>query len=108
MIRKIQHKQIVRLSDQIEIRKHEVVSKTLCQNTAVSVTLFAFDIEEEISTHASGGDAMVQVLEGKAKITIDQLSYKACEGEAIIMPANVPHALYAIEPCKLLLTVVFL
>jgi quercetin dioxygenase-like cupin family protein len=71
------------------------------QNRAVSMTLFAFDKGEEISSHESKGDAMVQVLDGKAKITIGEGEYVLSAGETIVMPAGVPHALEAVEPFKM-------
>ncbi len=85
----------------------QIVSRTLAQNRAVSMTLFAFDQGEEISSHESKGDAMVQVLDGKAKITIGEVEFLLTAGETIVMPAGVPHALEAVEPFKMFLTVVF-
>ena len=85
----------------------QIVSRTLAQNRAVSMTLFAFDQGEEISSHESKGDAMVQMLDGKAKITIGEGEYVLSAGETIVMPAGVPHALEAVEPFKMFLTVVF-
>ena len=67
-------------------------SRTLAQNDAVSVTLFSFDKDEEISTHESGGDALVTCLEGVGEITIDGKAYELHEGESIVMPARHPHA----------------
>jgi quercetin dioxygenase-like cupin family protein len=88
-------------------QKGQIVSRTLVQNRSVSLTLFAFDTGEEISSHASKGDAMVQVFDGKAKITIGENEYLLSAGETVVMPAGVPHALQAVEPFKMLLTVVF-
>ena len=83
----------------------QVVSKTLVQNDYVSVTLFSFDKGEEISTHASGGDAMVTVLEGTGKFTIGGDVFILKEGETIIMPKDVPHAVYGQEKFKMELVV---
>lgn len=85
----------------------QVVSRTLVQNASVSLTLFAFDKEEEISTHSSEGDALVQIFEGTARITIGGEEHVVEAGQSIVMPAGVPHALFALEPFKMLLTVVF-
>lgn len=85
----------------------QVVSKTLVQNDYVSVTLFSFDKGEEISTHASGGDAMVTVLEGTGKFTIGGDVFILKEGETIIMPKDVPHAVYGQEKFKMELVVSF-
>ena len=85
----------------------QIVSRTLVQNRSVSLTLFAFDTGEEISSHESKGDAMVQILDGTAKITIGDGVYRLTAGETVVMPAGVPHALEAVEPFKMLLTVIF-
>ena len=85
----------------------QVVSKTLAQNDAVSVTLFAFDKGEEISTHESGGDALVLCLDGEGRITVDGVEHILHEGESILMPARHPHAVFGQERFKMLLVVVF-
>ena len=85
----------------------QIVSRTLAQNDRVSMTLFSFAKDEEISTHASSGDAMVQVLEGKAQIIVDGTAFEVMKGETLVMPAEKPHSLRAVEPFKMLLTVVF-
>lgn len=76
-------------------------------NEHLSVTLFAFDKSEEISTHESGGDAFVTCLDGVGKITIDGVDYELHEGESIVMPAKHPHAVFGKEQFKMLLVVVF-
>lgn len=91
----------------VSYQKGQIVSRTLVQNRAVSLTLFAFDAGEEISAHESKGDAMVQVLDGTAKISIGNAEHLLSAGQTIVMPAGVPHALMAIEPFQMLLTVVF-
>ena len=99
--------EVVSLAGQITIRPGEVVSKTLAQNEAVSVTLFAFSKGEEISTHESIGDAFVQVLEGTGVFTVGGVAHEVHAGEALLMPANIPHAVYGKEDFKWILTVVF-
>jgi quercetin dioxygenase-like cupin family protein len=103
----IDKKAKLELRDQLTYQQGQVVSKTLVQNDAVSVTLFAFEKDEEISTHESGGDAMVTVLEGTGRFTIEGDVFILQEGETIIMPAKKPHAVYGEERFKMLLTVVF-
>ena len=98
---------VLTLKEQVSYQPGQVVSKTLAQNDAVSVTLFAFDKGEEISTHESGGDAFVTCLDGMGRITIDGKEYLLREGESIVMPARHPHAVYGQEPFKMLLVVVF-
>ncbi len=106
-MKNIDKSQVLMLKDQVEYQQGQVVSKTLVQNDYVSLTLFAFEKDEEISTHESGGDAMVTVLDGTGRITIDGKEYIVECGQSIIMPAKTPHAVYGLERFKMLLTVVF-
>lgn len=99
--------EILSLKEQVEYQTGQVVSKTLVQSSALSVTLFAFDKGEEISTHESGGDAMVTCLDGTGKITIDGIEYFLHEGDTIVMPAKHPHSVFGEDKFKMLLTVVF-
>lgn len=99
--------EVLALKEEVAYQAGQVVSKTLAQNDAVSVTLFSFDKHEEISTHAAGGDAMVVCLDGVGRITIDGTPHTLREGESIVMPAGHPHAVYAEEQFKMLLVVVF-
>ena len=99
--------EVLALRDQVAYQSGQVVSRTLAQNEHVSVTLFSFDKGEEISTHESGGDAMVTCLDGMGRITIDGVEHILHEGESIVMPARHPHAVYGQEPFKMLLVVVF-
>ena len=107
LMKNIKKSQILTLKDELQYQQGQVVSKTLAQNEHVSLTLFAFEKDEEISTHASGGDAMVTVLDGTGKFTIDGREYILQCGETIVMPAGIPHAVYGQERFKMLLTVVF-
>lgn len=107
LIKNIQHETVLPLAGQVEIQQGQVVSKTLAQNDNVSITLFAFSKDEEISTHDSKGDAMVTVLEGTGKFTVGGKEHIVKMGETLIMPANIPHAVYAKEAFKMLLVVVF-
>ena len=106
-MKNIEKGEILALKELIAYQPGQVVSRTLAQNDAVSVTLFSFDKDEEISTHESGGDALVACLEGVRKITIDGKAYELHEGESIVMPARHPHAVYGQEQFKMLLVVVF-
>lgn len=107
MYKNIVKKEKVELKNLVAYQEGQVVSKTLVQNDYVSVTLFSFDKGEEISTHASGGDAMVTVLEGTGKFTIGGDVFILKEGETIIMPKYVPHAVYGQEKFKMELVVSF-
>jgi quercetin dioxygenase-like cupin family protein len=94
------------LSDLVEYEKGRVVSRTFAQNSSISLTLFAFDQGEGLSTHAASGDAMVQVLDGEALLTIGGKEARARKGEIVVMPADVPHSVNAVKPFKMLLIVV--
>ena len=98
---------VLTMKEQVAYQPGQVVSKTLAQNDAVSVTLFAFDKDEEISTHESGGDALVLCLDGEGRITVDGVEHILHEGESILMPARHPHAVFGQERFKMLLVVVF-
>lgn len=106
-MKNIPQSEVLVLKDQVAYQEGQVVSKTLAQNSAVSVTLFSFAKGEEISTHESQGDAFVTCLDGEGKITIDGQDYFLTQGQSIVMPARHPHAVYAQENFKMLLVVVF-
>jgi quercetin dioxygenase-like cupin family protein len=106
-IKNIEFSKAVELKSLVQYQEGQVVSKTLAQGRPVSITLFAFDKGEEISSHASSGDAMVHILDGTAEITIGDNKFLVKEGETIVMPANVSHALFATKQFKMILTVVF-
>lgn len=106
-LKNIPHENIITLASLVEIRPGEVVSKTLAQNDAVSVTVFSFDQGEEIGTHGSSGDAMVTVLEGTGRFVVDGKEFILNHGETLVMPANKPHSVHGIEPFKMLLVVIF-
>ena len=107
MMKNIAFAEVLKLKDQIQYQTGQVVSRTLVQNNAVSVTLFSFDKDEEISTHESGGDAFVTCLDGVGRFTLDGGEYELHEGESIVMPAKHPHAVYGKEQFKMLLVVIF-
>ena len=107
MYKNIEKQVKLELKDQVDYLDGQVVSKTLVQNNLVSMTLFSFDKGEEISTHASGGDAMVTVLEGKGRFTVADEVFFLEEGETLIMPKGSPHAVYGEERFKMQLVVSF-
>lgn len=106
-MKNISKAEVLTLRDQVAYQSGQVVNRTLAQNEHVSVTLFSFDKGEEISTHESGGDAMLTCLDGVGRITIDGVEHILHEGESIVMPARHPHAVYGQEQFKMLLVVVF-
>ena len=107
MYKNIEKQTNLKLKDLVEYQPGQVISKTLVQNEAVSMTIFSFDKGEEISSHASGGDAMVTVLEGTGKFTVGGKEFILNEGETLIMPKGIPHAVYGEEKFKMQLTVSF-
>ena len=107
MYKNIAKKEKLLLKDLVAYQEGQVVSKTLVQNELMSVTVFSIDRDEEISTHASGGDAMVTVLEGVGRFTVGGDVFVLTEGETLVMPKDVPHAVYGQERFKMLLTVSF-
>lgn len=106
-LKNLEHETVLKLADRVAVLPGQVVSKTLAQNAAVSLTLFAFDKGEEIGTHDSQGDALVTVLEGTGRFTVDGREYLVKAGESLVMPAKKPHAVFAPEGFKMLLTVIF-
>ena len=106
-IKNVDPEAVFLMDKQVEYLPGQIVSKTLAQNDAVSITVFAFDKGEEISSHDSNGDAMITVLHGCGEITIDGKKYAVHAGESIVMPARKAHAVFAPERFKMILTVVF-
>lgn len=106
-MKNIPKNEALRLDELVSYQEGQIVSRTLSQNPHVSLTLFAFEKGEEISTHASGGDALVTVLEGTGRFTVDGEVHVLKQGESLVMPAGIPHAVYGQERFKMLLTVVF-
>ena len=83
-----------------------VVSRTVISKPAGTVTLFAFDQGQGLSTHSAPYDAMVWILDGAVRITIDGREVQAKTGDMVIMPANKPHALDAVQPFKMALVMI--
>ena len=106
-IKNIDHEKVQDIKALINVQPGQIVSRTLAQNPTVSVTLFALDADTDISTHDSTGDAMVLMLEGTGRFTVDGVAHTVAPGETLVMPAKKPHAVYAETPMKWLLTVVF-
>ena len=105
MYKNILKQEKLQLKNLVEYQEGQVVSKTLVQNEYVSMTIFSFDKGEEISTHAAGGDAMVTVLEGKGRFTVAGEVFYLEAGETLIMPKDIPHAVYGEEQFKMQLVV---
>jgi quercetin dioxygenase-like cupin family protein len=95
-----------RLADLVEYSEDSIVSKTILDKSAGTITLFAFDKGQKLSEHTAPYDAVVQVLDGHGQLTIDGREKRLTAGEIIIMPGNVPHAVTAREKFKMLLTMI--
>lgn len=107
MYKNIDKNKVLALKDEMKYLDGQVSSKTIVQNERVSITLFSFDKNEEIGLHTSKGDALVTILEGTSQITVGNEIFVLSEGQTLIMPANIPHALFAKERFKMYLCVVF-
>jgi len=106
-LKNIDFETVLELQALVSYQPGQIVSRTLVQNGAVGITLFAFDAGEQISSHESKGDALLTVLDGSAKVTIGETVHTPAGGQSVVMPANVPHAVEAPERFKMMLTVVF-
>ena len=98
--------QAIPMAGMVAIQPGAVVSRTVISKTAGTVTLFAFDQGQGLSTHSAPYDAMVWILDGEAEITVDGKILRAQTGDMVIMPANLPHALNAIRPFKMALVMI--
>jgi quercetin dioxygenase-like cupin family protein len=90
----------------VDYSTDSVVSKTILDKTAGTITLFAFDEGQSLSEHTASYDAVVQVIDGQAVITIDGKEHNVSKGQLIIMPADVPHAVDAKEKFKMVLIMI--
>ena len=98
--------EILNMAELVSYQDGSVVSRQITKAEAGNVTLFAFDKEQELSEHTAPFDALVHVLDGEAEIKISGKAFNLKTGEAIIMPANEPHALKASTRFKMLLTMI--
>ena len=98
--------QAQQLASLVEYAADSIVSKTILDKPAGTITLFAFDKGQKLSQHTAPYDAVVQVLEGLARMTIGGKNVEVSSGRIIIMPANVPHAVAAEEKFKMMLIMI--
>jgi quercetin dioxygenase-like cupin family protein len=98
--------QILNLSEMVNYQDGAVVSRQITKAEAGNVTLFAFDKDQGLSEHTAPFDALVHILEGQAQVSISGKLFELKTGDAIIMPANEPHALKAVQKFKMLLTMI--
>ena len=98
--------EILPMADLVSYNEGSVVSRQITKAEAGNVTLFAFDQGQELSEHTAPFDALVHILDGQAEVRISGVPYNLNAGDAIIMPADEPHALKALAPFKMLLTMI--
>jgi quercetin dioxygenase-like cupin family protein len=98
--------QVLRMAELVDYQEGSVVSRQITKADAGNVTLFAFDTDQGLSEHTAPFDALVHILEGEAEVSISGQPFRLNAGDAIIMPANEPHALKALQKFKMLLTMI--
>lgn len=106
LMKNIGFAEILKMGELVDYQEGKVISRTLAQRPQVTLTLFSISRGEGISAHTATGDALVQVLDGEAEITIGGQTFNVKAGESIVMPKGLPHALEARQSFKFLLTVV--
>jgi quercetin dioxygenase-like cupin family protein len=94
------------INDFINYQEDAVVSRELIHKATGTVTLFAFDKNQGLSEHTAPYDALVMITDGQAEITVSGVKHEIKTGEMLLMPANSPHALKALEPFKMVLTMI--
>jgi len=97
---------VLRLEELVEYRSGTVASRMIVNNPAGSITVFSFDEGEGLSEHTAPFDAVVTILDGETEVWVDGVTHQMKAGETIIFPANVPHALSAVTPFKMSLTMI--
>lgn len=105
-IEKLDHQKVLDLRHEVPIEEEQMLSRTIVQRKDLGMTIFSLDKGQEIGRHSSPGDAMVNLLSGCAEITIGEETFEVKEGQCIVMPAQIPHSLYAKEAFQMLLVVV--
>ncbi len=98
--------QVLELKYLIGYQDNSVVSKEILKKDSGSVTLFAFDINQGLSEHTAPFDALVQIIEGEAEVILSGQVYEVKDGQVIIMPANIPHAIKAKTAFKMMLVMI--
>ena len=97
---------VMDLKSMLDYQEESIVSRVILKEKKGNITLFAFDKGQELSEHTAPFDAVVQVLDGKVQVSIDGKPNNLSAGQMIIMPANIPHALYAEEKFQMILTMI--
>lgn len=101
-----EHSKVQKLSEMVDYQDGTIVSKTLINKDKGTVTIFAFDKDQTLSEHTAPFDALLQALDGEVEVLISGKKYHLTTGEMILMPANVPHAVKAVEKFKMMLIMI--
>ncbi len=101
-----EHSTIFRFTEKVDYSPEGIISKRIIDRPAGTITLFSFDEGQRLSTHSAPYDALVQVIEGKAEILINEKPFSLGTGDALILPAGIPHAVSATEKFKMVLTMI--
>lgn len=94
------------LADSIQYQDGAIVSKAIINKPTGSITLFAFDQDQALSEHTAPFDAFIQIVAGEAEVVLSGHAHRLTTGQALVMSANAPHAVKAITPCTMLLTMI--
>lgn len=106
LAKSFEHSSVFTYNDSVDYQKNAVVSKTIIKKSSGTVTLFAFDAGQGLSEHTASFDALIQVIDGIAEISIKDKMHRVAAGESIILPANVPHAVNAPQAFKMVLIMI--
>jgi len=101
-----EHSNVFRFPEKVDFSSEGIISKRVIDRPAGTVTLFSFDKGQRLSTHSAPYDAMVQMVEGKSEIVINDVPFTLATGDTIIMPAGIPHSVFATEKFKMVLTMI--
>jgi quercetin dioxygenase-like cupin family protein len=101
-----EHSNVFRFPEKVDYSSEGIISKRVIDRPVGTVTLFSFDKGQRLSTHSAPYDAMLQVIEGRGEVTINDVLHSLDTGDTIIMPAGIPHAVNATEKFKMVLTMI--
>ncbi|MFH1305164.1 MAG: cupin domain-containing protein [Candidatus Omnitrophota bacterium] len=99
-------KQVIKPAEAVNYQNGSIVSKEIVKGRTGSVTLFAFDKGEALSEHTAPFDALVYIIDGEAEVVISGKSFRPGTGESMIMPANEPHSVKAVDRFKMMLVMI--
>ena len=106
LIKNVEHSQVLKLADLVEVEPGRVNSLTLAQTPGAKITVFAIDADEGMQSHAAPGDAIITVLDGTGEVTLEGVPHELSAGDSIVMSKGAPHAVRGVTPFKMLLMVV--